>query len=124
MISYIPHGKGEKIRIAFMFQVASFWPSWDSLYSSCIKDDRFETKLYWINEEAGEPSQMKTAELFLKTSEIEFETYDFQKMLLFRPHYAVFQTPYDLFTLESELFTYHMELKFQIQKNPNSNISQ
>ncbi len=95
MISYIPHGKGEKIRIAFMFQVASFWPSWDSLYSSCIKDDRFETKLYWINEEAGEPSQMKTAELFLKTSEIEFETYDFQKMLLFRPHYAVFQTPYD-----------------------------
>ena len=80
MISYIPHGKGEKIRIAFMFQVASFWPSWDSLYSSCIKDDRFETKLYWINEEAGEPSQMKTAELFLKTSEIEFETYDFQKI--------------------------------------------
>ncbi len=95
MNSYIPYCSGEKIRIVFMFQVASFWPSWDSLYYSCIKDDRFETKLYWIDEKAGEPSQMETAEIFLKTSEIEFETYDFHKILLFRPHYAVFQTPYD-----------------------------
>ncbi|MCI9590094.1 MAG: hypothetical protein HFG42_06010 [Lachnospiraceae bacterium] len=95
MNSYIPYCKGEKIRIVFMFQVASFWPSWDSLYHLCIKDDRFEIKLFWIYEKSGEPSQMETAEPFLKESEIEYEKYDFQKVLQFQPHYAVFQTPYD-----------------------------
>lgn len=32
----ISYKQGDKIRLVFLYQIASFWPSWDSLYESCL----------------------------------------------------------------------------------------
>ena len=56
----------DKIRIVFVFQVASFWTSWESLYKSCIEDERFEVKLMWINDVTGDVAQMSSAQQFLE----------------------------------------------------------
>ena len=44
-INQVPLYSGEKIRILFLFQVASFWPSMEPLYEELSKDCRFHTKL-------------------------------------------------------------------------------
>lgn len=86
---------GEKIRVVFLYQVASFWPSWEHLYQLMIKDDRFEVKLVLLEETAREEFQMITAREFLEQNNIEyslFEEFDLEK---FQPHIVFIQTPYD-----------------------------
>ena len=68
----VPYIKGEKIRIVFLFQVASFWPSWESFYKACIEDDRFDVKFLFLDETVREKVQMKTAEHFLMRENINY----------------------------------------------------
>ena len=93
--NYTPLADGEKIRIVFLFQIPSFWPSWDSFYHACLNDDRFDVKLLWHNENALQDFQMTTAEPFLFDNAIKHELFDQKLAISFAPHVVVIQSPYD-----------------------------
>lgn len=86
---------GGKVRICFIFQVPSFWPSFESVYKELIHDDRFEFKFYHLDLPHKEPSQMKSANGFLKKNKINYELLTISKLESFDPHIVIFQTPYD-----------------------------
>lgn len=91
----IPYYCGEKIRIVFLFQVASFWPSWESFYQACIADERIDVKLIFLDETATEDVQMQSAESFLREKKLEYVYFQNFDLEGFRPHVMVMQTPYD-----------------------------
>lgn len=91
----VPYIKGEKIRIVFLFQVASFWPSWESFYKACIEDDRFDVKFLFLDETVREKVQMKTAEHFLMRENINYINFCDFDIDAYNPHIIVVQTPYD-----------------------------
>ncbi len=84
-----------KIRIIFVFQAASFWPSWESVYQSCMEDEGFHVKVMWINDSSGDAAQMHSAESFLTERNIPYERFGYDSVMEFLPHYMVYQTPYD-----------------------------
>ena len=67
----------KKVRIVFVFQVASFWTSWEKLYQSCLEDERFEVKLMWIDDISGDVAQMASGEEFLIKRNIEYDVFAF-----------------------------------------------
>lgn len=91
-VKYIPN---EKIRIVFLFQIASFWQSWKSFYDSCCDDSRLDVKLLFLDETRTEKSQMKTAKAFLEEKQLPFLDYFEFDIDKFHPHVIVMQTPYD-----------------------------
>lgn len=98
---YTPYTKG-KIRIAIIFQIPSFWPSIESVYTNLLYDDRFEMKFYLIDHEYKEPSQMAGAKKFLNDNNIKYEILNIELLNKFNPHVAVIQTPYDEWHREKE----------------------
>ena len=84
-----------KIRIIFVFQAASFWPSWESVYQSCMEDEGFHVKVMWINDSSGDAAQMHSAESFLTERNIPYERFGYDSVMEFLPFYMVYQTPYD-----------------------------
>ena len=90
----ISYSKGDKIRLIFLFQIESFWPSWESLYEKIKNNDLFEYKFLFIEGEK-DYSQMKNSENFLKQNNIKYEYAKIEKIREFRPHIAIVQTPYD-----------------------------
>jgi len=91
----VMYHSGEKIRVVFLYQVASFWPSWEYLYQSMVKDNRFEVKLVLLNETAREEFQMVTAQEFLEQNNIEYSLFEEFDLERFQPHILFIQTPYD-----------------------------
>lgn len=91
----IPYKKDEKIRIVFLFQVASFWPSWESFYKACADDPRIDAKMLFLDETVREAVQMKTAKEFLDENKIEYTDFCDFDIDGFKPHVVVVQTPYD-----------------------------
>lgn len=91
----IRYRNGEKIRIAFLFQVASFWASWESLWEVLRNDERFEIQMLLFDRAIGEKSQMKTARKFLEAQQIDYIEADDFDIEGFRPHIMFYQTPYD-----------------------------
>ncbi len=91
----IEYKYGEKIRIVFLFQIASFWPSWESFYRQCLNDDRFDVKLLFLDETVIEKAQMKTARSFLEKSKLDYMEMNDFNIETYRPHIMVYQTPYD-----------------------------
>ncbi len=87
--------EGERIRLLFLFQMPSFWPSWASLYESCIKDERFEVHFALLDEEFGDTTQMAGAREFLEERNIPYAEYSDLLLAQIRPHVLVLQTPYD-----------------------------
>lgn len=94
-INQVPLYSGEKIRILFLFQVASFWPSMEPLYEELSKDCRFHTKLLCYDENYDKTIKTETARQFLKEKEIPYFTYEEFNIDSFRPHIVFVQTPYD-----------------------------
>lgn len=93
---YIPCEKQEKLRIVFLFQAATVWASWESVYYACMKDADIEVKLLLVSETVIEKSHLVMAEDFLKEQKItyvKFEDFDLQT---YKPHIAFVQFPYDL----------------------------
>lgn len=91
-VSYI---KDEKIRLVFLFQVASFWPSWETFYKACLNDERIDVKFLFLDETVREKVQMKTAKDFLDTQGIEYIDFCEFDIDAYKPHVIVIQTPYD-----------------------------
>ena len=55
---YIPCEKQEKLRIIFLFQAATVWASWESVYYACMKDADIEVKLLLVSETVIEKSHL------------------------------------------------------------------
>lgn len=101
---YTPYTPGEKIRIMFLFQAASFWPSWDSFYAACMADDRFDVTFAYLKG-MGDTTQMKTAETFLQENHIPYVPYSDWLLLEKRPHVLIMQTPYDVYHRTEDVYT-------------------
>lgn len=106
---YVVYDKVEKIRIAFMIQVASFWPSIESLYEACVQDERFEPHLILIVESSVEKIQMENTREFLINSHLPFEIYTEDALRSFQPHIAVYQPPYDVSYRTPEALSLHVK---------------
>lgn len=91
----VPYLKGDKIRMVFLFQVASFWPSWESFYKSCVDDPRIEVKLLFLDETVREAVQMQSAKKFLEQEKLEYIDFCDFDIDEYKPHVVVIQTPYD-----------------------------
>jgi len=93
---YIPCEKQEKIRIVFLFQAATVWASWESVYSACMKDNAIEVKLLLVSETVIEKSHLILAEEFLKEQQMAYEKFEDFDLQAYKPHIAFVQFPYDL----------------------------
>ena len=94
--SLIPYYCGEKIRILFIFQMASLWPSWESFYESCMNDPNFSVTFTLLKEDNPvSMSQMLSAEPFLQSKGIPYVYFSDELIARTKPHVVVLQTPYD-----------------------------
>lgn len=94
MFRTIYHGE-EKIRVAFIFQGASFWPSWETFWNAIQSDGRFDAQMYVCDDILKEKSQFRTAQDFLIDKDIPFTPIHDVNMSELDPHIVVLQTPYD-----------------------------
>lgn len=86
---------GEKIEAAFLFQAATVWPSWESVYQECRRNPHFKVRLILVSEATVEISHSVGADEYLKQLGLPYEYYeevDFEK---YRPHIVFVQFPYD-----------------------------
>lgn len=100
--------ESEKVRIVFLFQIASFWPSWETFWEACESDPRFDAKMVFLNQTATEKDQMKTAESFLLKKGLNFTLYEDFDFEAFAPHVVVYQSPYDRYHRKYETWTESM----------------
>lgn len=91
----VPYNGREKIRIVFIFQSASFWPSWETFWEAVRNDDRFEEIMLVCDDIISEKSQFLTARKFLKEKGIPFQVVHDVNLSEISPHIVVLQTPYD-----------------------------
>ncbi len=92
---YIPVHREEKIRIIFAFQIASFWPNWESFYFECLNDEMFDVRFLLMEDEVNEHSQISSAKKFLEEKRLSYSKYSDSIVDDFKPHIVVLQTPYD-----------------------------
>jgi len=90
-----PYVEGEKIDIVFIFQSASFWPSWESVWEACNADYRFNPIMLLCDESLKEKTQFKTAQKFLIDKNIPFMHVNDVNLSDLNPHIIVIHTPYD-----------------------------
>lgn len=86
---------GEKIEALFMFQAGTVWASMDSVYRSCISDERFDVKLALIEETTVESSHMIGAQEYLEKEKIDYCMYEELNFNSYCPHIVFVQFPYD-----------------------------
>jgi len=89
--------KNEKIRIHFLYIADSYWPSWESLYQTCMNDPKIDVKLIFMNTAGTKlfSSQYEHAEQFLKDNNIPYVDYADYYPDEEKPHVMIYQTPYD-----------------------------
>lgn len=95
-VQYIPWIPGEKLRIAVMYQVASFWPSVESFYQACLEDEAVEVRIFHIDELSVERAQVTDSNKFLRDRGIPYTVYSETALRAYRPHAALYQVPYDM----------------------------
>lgn len=122
--------ESEKIEALFMFQAGMVWASLDTVYQSCLADERIAVRLALITEVTVETSHMAGLGRFLRTGNcltsgmrilISKRTvrilclYNFRMMPLFihRIH-----CPYSFGNAGRELSMCRMELKYPIPRLP------
>jgi len=105
----VPIYANEKIRIIFLFQIPSVWPSWETVWTAISNDDRFEAKMILYDHVVREISQIQGARDFLIRNNIIFEeadNFDFEK---YRPHIIMYQSPWEDTHRPSYLHADHMK---------------
>jgi hypothetical protein len=95
VIKYRPWLEGEKIEVLFMFQAGTVWPSLESVYESCVTDERFSVRLVLMTEVAVETSHMAGAQAFLEDRKLPYERYEDIDFYTYCPHVVFIQFPYD-----------------------------
>ena len=89
------YDENEKIRVVILFQVASFWPSLDSLYGELLEDSRFEVIIMCYDEPVDASIKTETARKFLENNNIPYVDWMEFSLKQYKPHIVVLQTPYD-----------------------------
>jgi hypothetical protein len=90
-----PYKKGENIDIVFLFQAASFWPSWETVWEACIEDDRINPIMLVSDDPIKEKVQFQTARSFLEKLNIAYKHVSEVNLSELKPHIIVLHTPYD-----------------------------
>lgn len=93
--TYRPVVDGEKVRVAFLFQVPSQWPAWETLYCALKQDSRFDVMLFLVQDKVDKSRQQHTARKFLQDRAINYSVFDDRACDEFFPHIALLQTPYE-----------------------------
>lgn len=93
---YTPYREGEAVRIVFLFQAASVWASWESVYEACMADSNVEVKMLLLTQSCVERAQMISARDFLIGKGIPYEVFEAFDLDRYKPHAAFVQFPYDL----------------------------
>ncbi len=93
---YTPYREGEAVRIVFLFQAASVWASWESVYEACMADSNVEVKMLLLTQSVVEKAQMVSARDFLVRKRIPYEAFEDFDLDSYKPHAAFVQFPYDL----------------------------
>jgi CDP-glycerol glycerophosphotransferase (TagB/SpsB family) len=100
----------EPSRIAFLFQIASFWPSWETFFLECINDNRFDVKFYLVQDGIDVSQHAKSAERFLQENNLDFISFNYSDFKQFNPHFAVIQTPYETLHRKPHLYSRHLKM--------------
>lgn len=108
---YIPRRAGEKIRVAIMFQVASYWASIESFYRECVAADDISVRIYYVDDLAVEKVQMEGTTTFLEENYLPYEVYSEEKLEQFHPHVALYQPPYDVLYRNPPALSVHLKVK-------------
>lgn len=93
--AYTPYLPNEKVRIVFLFQMPSFWPSWDTLYAELINMPDVDVRMVLFDVVINENAQTRGAEEFLQKKNIEYVDFANFNLTEYNPHIVVYQTPYD-----------------------------
>ncbi len=93
---YRKRESGEKLRIAFMYQVASYWPTIESFYYACLSDKDVDAQIFYIDDMSVEQAQVKDSGKFLEEREIPYSIYSETRLNEYKPHVALYQPPYDV----------------------------
>ncbi len=88
----------EKLRIHFLYIADSYWPSWQSLYESCLVDKNIEVKVIFLNTKSTQlfSSQYIHSEKFLQDNNIPYIDYQNYMPEIEKPHVLIYQTPYNI----------------------------
>ncbi len=108
---YIKCRDNEKIRIAIMFQVASYWASIESFYDACKENENIDVRIFYINETSVEKVQVEHSDEFLINKGIPFEVYSEKLIDEFQPHAALYQPPYDTAYRNPNALSLHLKNK-------------
>ena len=92
---YTPYYCNSKIRVVFLFQVASFWPGQESLYRSLSIDERFDVRLVCYDEPYDRTIKTETSRKYLEGANYDFVPWEEFDLADFNPHIAFLQTAYD-----------------------------
>jgi len=87
--------KGEKIDIIFLFQSASFWPSWESVWEACVADKRINPIMLVSDDPIKEKVQFETAQQFLIEKNISYQHVSEVNLTEINAHIIILHTPYD-----------------------------
>jgi len=85
----------EKIRVIFLFQSSSFWPSWDSVWELMSRNNRFEVKMVLCDIPVKEKTQFENSAQFLSDSDIDYTHINDFNIDDYKPHIIFLHTPYD-----------------------------
>ena len=105
---YVSCGDGEKIRIAIMYQVASYWPTIESFYEACTEDAGVDVRIFYVRETSVETVQVVGSDGFLLERGIPFEVYSEYALRNFNPHAALYQPPYDVAYRNPDALSWHL----------------
>lgn len=108
-MSYIPLLPGERVRLVFLFQDPTLFPSWESFWSEVIEDSRFEVRIYVTAKPEFSYESITSAQEFLSDRKIPFEILSISAIKAFNPHFMVYQTPYDYIGREVEFYSKFMK---------------
>lgn len=87
---------GEKLRIAFMYQVASYWPTIESFYHACLADTDVDVRIFYIDDMSVEQAQVRDSGRFLEERGIPYSIYSESGLKVYKPHAELYQPPYDV----------------------------
>lgn len=84
------------MRIAIIYQVASYWPSIESFYQACLTDEKVDVQIFYIDDMSVEKAQVEGSDLFLAENGISYMLYSENRIREYKPHVALYQPSYDV----------------------------
>lgn len=92
----IPLKEKERLRIVFLFQFASSWPSWRTVYEACLKDPDIDPIIVLVERTSKDTTLnfLNQSKNFLIENNLGFINDNAFSLEGFKPHIVFMQTPY------------------------------